>query len=359
MFTSAEKGDFMKRKYSLDFFKLLFAYLVALSHFGTAVSPNGDVLVHFFYVISGFFLARKFYTKSYSDQAKAYNQWNYTLDHVKTLYPHYLFSLVVLAGYFLVVEFRILLSQPSLHQVNTIIQKLADLIPEFLLLQNAGPFNGGINYPLWQLCALLIGGYFVYALLCFNEKLSRELIFPAGILMIQALLVTGVDIWSPFAFFHLPLLRAFSPLCIGVLTYYFTTTDYYTKIKEQTVAFNLISVFSVFLIFVLDDYHNLYLITFVIVLLAIFDENSWINRVLNRRLFRSFGNFSYAIYLNHALIAYVLKRNFFPRIPFLCDHPHKALFQNITYLIAISVYSVITLSLVNRFKKAKGKAKTT
>lgn len=79
----------------------------------------------------------------------------------------------------------------------------------------------------------MIAGFFVYGLLCRNERVSRTLLFPAAILMIQSLLYSGVDLWENYGFFYLPLLRAFSPLCIGVLTFYFTTTPYYERLKAK------------------------------------------------------------------------------------------------------------------------------
>ena len=162
----------MRRIYSIDFFKLLFAYFIALSHFGVATSPSAVSVVQIFYIISGFFLAKKFYSKSFSDGGKTYNQWDYTKQHVASLYPHYIFSLIMILLFFAVRMLFVLFANPSFANLSNIIKLFYDVIPEALLLQNTGFFGGGINFPLWQLCALIISGYFIYALLCINEKNS-------------------------------------------------------------------------------------------------------------------------------------------------------------------------------------------
>lgn len=340
----------MKRIYSLDLFKLLFAYTIALGHFGVAVPPGATATVQIFFIISGFFLAKKFYSRKNADPN--YTAWRYTIDHVRSLYPHYAFSLVILALYYLLQKTVVFLAQPSFSTAASIGTLIHGLIPEFLLLQNSGVFQGGINYPLWQVCVLVISSYFVYCLLYFDEKRSRQLIFPAAILMIQACLNTDADIWGTFTFFHTPLLRAFSPLCIGVLTYHFTTTEYYSRFLQHPVLFNCASVLSLLFIFLFEDRQNVFLITFVVVLLAFYEPSSWFNRLFNKKAFQHFGVFSYAIYLNHALIIIVLESHIFPLLQTLFEQALSMYIRVALYLICLTVYSMITLWLVGKLKNA-------
>lgn len=331
---------------------MLFAYFIALGHFGVATSPSANPTVQIFYIISGFFLAKKFYSKSFSDGGKSYNQWDYTKQHVGALYPHYIFSLIMILLFYAVRLLFAFFANPSFSHISDVIKLFYDAIPEALLLQNTGFFGGGINYPLWQLCALIIAGYFVYALLCINEKIARMVIFPAAILMIQAFLKTKVDIWGTVGFFHIPLLRAFSPLCIGVLVYYFTTTEYYEKLKSQKLVYNLAAVISLVLIFFADERKNVFLIIFPLVLVSLYDENSWLNKIFNYSIFKKFGDFSYAVYLNHALIKRILELELFPRLKvnfgFEFLHWQKVLL----YLVLITAYSILTVFIVNRLKKS-------
>lgn len=337
----------MKRIYSLDLLKLVFAYIIAFFHFGTNIAPGPTITVQIFFIISGFFLGRKFYSRSHPDPEKRYTQWDYTIDHVKSIYPHYFFSLAVIFLYMLARSVLELVKSPSLDQLSAIAVDLYNQIPDLLLLQSAYRFHESYNYPLWQLSALVIAGYFVYGLLCHNEKLSRTLLFPAAILMIQSLLNTGVDIWSNWGPFYLPLLRAFSPLCIGVLAYYFTTTRYYEQIRNRKVPFNLAVLLSLISIFLFGDRANIFLITTVILVWGCYDESSWLNLLLNHKIFKHCGDLSYAVYLNHALISRFLQARVFSRITL------PGLQQNLIYFVLLTVCSVFTLFLVTKWKGRK------
>ncbi|MBQ8834460.1 MAG: acyltransferase [Oscillospiraceae bacterium] len=332
----------MKRIYSLDVLKLVFAYIIAFFHFGTEIAPGPTVTVQVFFIISGFFLAKKYYSRSYPDGG--YSAWDYSLDHVKGIYPHYLFSLMVLFAYMLARSLVELVKAPSWAGLAAIAEDFYYQIPDLFLLQSSYRFHESYNYPLWQLSALVIAGYFVYALLCHNEKLSRRILFPAAILMIQSLLNTGVDLWENYALFYVPLLRAFSPLCIGVLAFYFTTTPLYEKVKGYRVPFNLAVLGSLVSIFVYSDRANIFLITTVILLWGCYDESSWINKLLNHRIFKHCGKFSYAIYLNHALIARLVQARVLSRFAMV---PWQ---QNVLYFGVLTVYSVFTLFLVEAGK---------
>lgn len=329
----------------MDLLKLIFAYFIAFGHFDFEIFPSG-VSVQFFFIISGFFLGRNFYVRSFPTGGKVYTQLHYTRDHVKSLYPHYLFSLIVLALYTVV---KALWDSKTFSSVAHTVYKL---IPELFLMQNAGFFSGGLNYPLWQVCTMVIAGYFIYGLLCVNEKISRSLILPAAILLIQAFLATSdVPLWGTVGAFHVPLLRAFSPLCIGVLTYWVTTTPVFTKFKERRVLFNVLSILALVLFLVFQGYQRIFLLLAPFILFGFWNSDSWINIVLNHRIFRFCGNFSYAVYLNHALVDKVLTNHIFPRIT------GETVFQkNLMFFAAVTVYSVITLFIVNRLQAKRKSA---
>lgn len=104
-------------------------------------------------------------------------------------------------------------------------------------------------------------------------------------------------------------------MCIGVLTFYFTTTPYYERLKAKKVLFNLAVILSAVTIFAYADLANIFLITTPILILGCYDGASWVNAVLNRRIFRNFGKFSYAVYLNHALVARFVQARLIPGAP--------------------------------------------
>ncbi len=339
----------MKRIYSLDFLKLVFAYIIAFFHFGVDIAPGPTVAVQVFFIVSGFFLGKKFYSRSHPDPEKKYDHWAYTLDHVKGLYPHYLFSMAALFLYVLARNALELVRDPAAEHVKAICLSFYNQIPDLLLLQSAYTFHDSLNYPLWQLSALVIAGFFVYGLLCQNERLSRTLLFPAAILMIQSLLNTGVDLFANYGPFYMPLLRAFSPLCIGVLACYFTTTSYYPMLRRHTLLFNLAPFLALVTIVVYQGHYNIFLMTTPFLLWGCAAEDSWINKLLNRRIFRRCGKFSYAVYLNHALIARFVQARITLR------YEMESWKGNLLYFVLLTVYSVFTLYLVERWCARKQK----
>lgn len=333
----------MKRIYSLDFLKLVFAYVIAFFHFGNTIAPGPTVTVQIFFIISGFFLARKFYTKAQTDSGAQYTAWNYTLDHVKGLYPHYVFSYAVFFLYLTARAALNFLKAPAMDSFREILVSFYDQIPNLLFLQSSYYFHDNMNYPLWQLSALVIAGYFVYALLCHNEKLSRQILFPAAIFMSLSLLYGAGDLFVNKGVIYLPLIRAFYTLGLGVLTYYFTLTPYYGQLKAHKMLFNAGSLLALVTIFLFADHGNIFLITTPLLILGCWEESSWINTLLNRNVFRHCGKLSYAIYLNHALIARFTQAVLFPRLEL------GSTMENLLYFALLTLYSAFTMVLVDKW----------
>lgn len=337
----------MKRLYSLDLLKLVFAYGIAFFHFGATIPPGPTVTVQIFFFISGFFLARKYYARSHADGGSRYGAWNYTLDHVKGIYPHYLFAYAAFLLYNTVRAVLYFFNSPSPEQIQEVFLSFYDQIPNLLFLQSAYTFHDSMNYPLWQLSALVIAGYFVYGLLCANEKLSQQLLFPAAILMTLSLLASGVALDANYGPIYLPLLRAFSGLCYGVLIYYFTTTPWYGKLRSHQTAFNAAALLSLVCVFVYAEHRNIHFITAALVILGCYTPSSWLNRLLDHSCFRHAGKLSLSIYLNHALICRFTNGFLFPHM----DGWGVGLSQIgecLVYFALLSVYSVFTLILVEK-----------
>ena len=320
----------MKRLYSLDFIKLVFAYVIAFFHFGHELPPGPTVTVQLFFFISGFFLARKYYARSHSDGGKQYDQWNYTMDHVKQLYPHYVFAYAILFLYHAARAGKAFLLAPSWEPIQQTLTNLYDQAANLLFMQSAYHFHDNMNYPLWQLSALVISGYFVYSLLCHNERLSRSILFPASILMLLSLQGSGVDLFGHYGFIYMPLLRAFSGLGYGVLLYCFSNCSYCVALKEKKILFNIAVILSLVCLFIFAEHNSIHYITCALLILGCAEESSWLNKVLNRPIFRYCGNLSYSIYLNHALA---------------CRFTNNAA----VYFVVLTLYSAAAFWLVEHF----------
>ena len=341
------------RIYSIDLLKLLFAYLIAFSHLNIYL-PGAGSAVAFFFIISGYFLARKYYSKKIANEKGAYNGALYTLEHIKSLYPHYIFSLVVMFAYFCVRNvYYIYTDNSSAISLMAMLHKAFYLLPEIFMVQNIGFFDGGMNYPLWQVCALLICGYFIYSLLCYNEKLSIHIIFPLSIILIQVYLKhSSVDLFDTVGMVYIPLIRAFSAIAYGVLLYKFLNSEYYARhIIRHKLFLNCCSIVALVSIFVLID-NNILFITGAFIMAALVNPNSWLNAVLNRKASRQFGEFSYAIYLNHALVIWFV-RDFKNKIFGLLRTAEAEWKTAVLFFVILTVYSVVTTYIIKTFKKKR------
>lgn len=336
-----------KRVYSLDVLKLFLAYVVAYFHSNMEFMPGPTVSVQIFFIISGFFLAKKFYARSFDDHGLSYSAWDYTLDRVRSLYPHYLFSCGILFLYITARKSLDLFRSFSWPMLQEMFLYLYQQIPDIFLVQSAYHWHESLNYPLWQISAMLIAGYFVYGLLCHNEKLSRTLIFPAAILMIQSLLTKADDLFQNYGFFYLPLLRAFYPMCVGVLAFHFTETSYYASLRAHRVLFDFAAISSLVAILCFADYGNIFVITASLLIVNCYDPESVLNRFFDRPCFRWCGKLSYAIFLNHTLIARILWALIVPRMEARAYSPIWAIAS--LYFLMLTGYSIVTMLLVDRW----------
>lgn len=327
------------------------AYIVALFHLGISFTLSAGVCVDIFFMISGFYLGRRFYTSSYCKE-NGITAWDFSLSHAKSIFPHYLYSMVVFFLYLLARQFLYLVLEPSGAKLMEILESIYMQIPDLLFMQSSFRFHETINYPTWQISAMLIGGYFVYASLYWNESFSRKIVFPAVILMEKSITNLDIDLSSNYGPLYLPLIRAFAPMALGVLTWYFW--EHYGKafLEKYGLASNLAAVFFILCLILFGNLAEIYWLTVPFVLVVCQWEDSWINRILNRECFRYFGAFSLAIYLNHALMERIVKALILPRMERL-GHPLAMWQAGVVYIALLTVYSIFTTWLIHRWKQRK------
>ena len=154
----------MTRNYTIDCIKLLLSAMIACHHF-KGIFISSTTVVHIFFILSGFFLAQSFYRGKYGNDT-----FRYTCARLKRIYPYYLFAFF---AYFLFTEKRILITEPI-----TFCKDFCNSFSEIFLLQNVGIFGGGANYPLWQLCTLLVVSHVLFSLMVHDEQLTANVFCP-------------------------------------------------------------------------------------------------------------------------------------------------------------------------------------
>ena len=332
-----------EENYAINFYKILFIIIIALhhSHWCASWLKRGYLGVEFFFIVSGYFMYL-----TYFKNAKTNNKLNglkYTKKRLTKLYPHYLFSFVII--YF------VKYGSASIH-INNLIKS----IPEILLIQNIGIFPGGINYPLWYLSVLVVGGGIIYAILNrFGIKITTiiAMLCIAAVYIYLIFINKRLESWHKIYIFYIPFWRGVADIYIGILIGIF-----YTRIEECSFAEKiskykyLIWVFeivaSIGILVSLISTFNLDFIgvfSIVILMICILNPHSLSRIYLNWKWTHKFINIQYPMYLNHAVVIWFLK--------ILFEHikigiPNFVIV--ICYLLTLILYSVLTDCIVNKIK---------
>lgn len=344
-----------KRNYSLDFLKLLFALAVALFHLGIGFAPNPLVMVDTFYLLAGFFLGRKFYSRSFGRE-ESYTGWDYTLGHIRGIYPQYFAAMMAFFLYILARALIHFLMAPSAAGLLEIGALIWNQIPDALMLQSAYHFHDSINYPAWTVSAMVIGGYFLYTMLCRDEKLTRRILIPASAMMVLSLLSTGIDMFGNQSVIYIPLLRSFAFQGLGVLTWYTGSTGWWKKLSDNWAVRNITPILAFAGLALFSDQASIYLVTVPLMILCLWDDRCIVNRLLNREIFRGCGKLSIAVYLNHALFERIVKALILPRLENAGIFLPSAVID-LGYLAMILAYSLCILWLIDVWQKRKAAAK--
>lgn len=134
----------MSRKYgAINLFKVIFILLIVVHHsdYMEGVLQRGYIAVEYFFMISGFFLCKM------AESKKEMSVWTYTKRRFIKLYPHYIFSFIIIFIAYLVYL------AVGLIKTKEIFTRC---IPEIFLVQNIGIkySEGGLNYPCWYMSVL-------------------------------------------------------------------------------------------------------------------------------------------------------------------------------------------------------------
>lgn len=119
-------------------------------HDGIGTMQAGFIGVEFFFILSGIFLYRT------ATRSQSPGILEFTLRKAGKFYIDYLMAII--AAY--IVFMPNLIEAFRYDTLHTLLQPIGQL----LMIQNIGPFYGGINTPLWFFSVLIYGGAIVYAL---------------------------------------------------------------------------------------------------------------------------------------------------------------------------------------------------
>lgn len=195
---------------AVSWFKLFMAYEVAIGHFNGQSFLTGGLCVNCFFIISGYFLAGSYDSEKYPTTI------SYTINRIKKLYPEYIVSFILL---FILTYLRQL--PAGLSEFAGIV---TNSLPEIFLLQNMGWYQGGINYPLWFICVLIIASHLLFALLKENRRFTVDFLCPVIALCLGTFYFNmQSSSWGTTAgdFLYVPLCRGLCFISLGIILHEF------------------------------------------------------------------------------------------------------------------------------------------
>ncbi len=337
----------MERSWNSHYFwRVVFTIIVSLGHmrFFPLENTSTYIGVDYFFMVSGFFVATAV------DQYDEFS-WTYTKRRIKKLWPHVLFSFMVIVLF--------LHESSVLGTIKSVFYHFSEIVPGLYFVQDYS-FSGSYmyNYPTWYLsCMLLIGGVIHYLFRRHREALVS--FAPVVIVMILSYMMknytsfnTGDD--ANFAFPYIPYyIRALAEMLSGVVIYQLVLESRITQksrlyyITCHILEYGIMAV-VLYLIFTHGnskwDSFIVVLLFFVIYLAFQYPETDNKTAGLTKRIVVFLSKMMYPVYLNHRFV--------FTELDILCDNKQAFHLGKIGGAIImfciLFVYSYITMRIVER-----------
>lgn len=169
-----------RRNGEIDVFRFVFSLIIVALHFGLSFDKNwctnGAIGVEFFFIVSGYFLARtvnkELQTSRIDEVGNA--TWRYTVKKAKSFFPYYLGAIL-----FQVIFRYIILKRKNIFTLfNGFIRSIPTFSLSFMGLTNS---NGVLTWYVpntWFLSALLIGGFILFPLLYKKFDIVSKIVSP-------------------------------------------------------------------------------------------------------------------------------------------------------------------------------------
>ena len=332
------------RRYAMDGLKLLFMLLVVIHHSGFLgeTMHHAYMAVDIFFMISGYLLCQTCMNDAELSVA------GYFFRRLRKLYPHYFLSFVVM------------LLATSVYRMGGLSREvLLRAIPEMLLVQNLGFFDGGVNYPCWYLSVLVFASPLIWVLrrrlrVGWFNGIAVACIFASYGYILHST-VGSMETFATAGVFYLPFWRGVAGLLCGMLLY-----QLHRKLHLHSIhllqTMQILELFalalSVGLMFHPGQVDGVILIGLVVLLSCSGNPKSVIERVSNCAAVRWGIRYEYAVFLNHAFVIGMVRKILGDFLG--CSAPIQfsaMMILTVAYSIATEQFVNMVLSLFGNRKK--------
>ncbi|MCB5942279.1 acyltransferase family protein [bacterium 210820-DFI.6.52] len=264
---------------------------------------NGAVAVEFFFILSGFLMAKSAAHNAVRVQSTPLGQEtvSFLVKKYTGIFPYHLYAYIL--------SFILMVAGNS-YTPGGVVRLFFNSLPHLFMLDMSGLSFTMINGYEWYISAMLLVMFVIYPILCRKADLFIKVISPIAALFIYGLIsknwgtVTYISLWT--GYLYKGVLRASAAIMLGCISYGLCgKIKNYTFTKAGTILLSIIEIGIYFITFVYinlveTDRYYIYFAFFLTIAVAItFSEQSLTARLSGRgdKLFFLLGRLSLTLYL--------------------------------------------------------------
>ena len=317
-----------KRNGRIELYRFIFAIYVLLFHFEKyfmgepslkdgfhlALFPHGSIGVEFFFLLSGFFMAKSIKKKRNSMMEENGRIVSKPADWIRFMAGKYssIFPYHVIAFVFSFATYVMFKGFDWKHAVVCLI----DSIPNFLLVQMSGISLTNPNHVEWYISCMLLAMCIIYPFaLRYYEAVYTYIapvfaVFAIGYLMYTTNALTGVSVWMGFCF--KATLRAVIEILLGGTAYELSEKlsrlDSRSSIRKWLPAAEAAAFFFTFIFAVITvpSQYEVYALALLFILVTVSGADiSHAGSIFNSRICFFLGRLSLPVYLSQISVVWM------------------------------------------------------
>lgn len=311
----------------IELFRFIFSMYVVLFHiekdfaglpkYGETVDlsffAHGSISVEFFFLVSGFLMAKSIYKKISSAEEPYKFTANEGLAFLKSKYlaifPQHTVAFIGTLAVYLICN--------KLKPLQSVLYIL-DTIPSFFLVQMSGIQSKNPNHVEWYISCMLLAMAVLYPL-CkkyyynFTRYYAPILsILVIGYMMFTTGALSGVGTWVGIC--YKSFLRALVEIALGTTAFEVSrwlaekTKTWGVKASLTVIEFGCFAITSAFVVSTLNAKYQVYILLVLFIMISIaFSDVSYGKKIFNNRFFYFLGKLSLPIYLTQLAAIYIGK----------------------------------------------------
>lgn len=286
--TKIDSSKFQKNT-TIEFLRYFFMIILLIWHGGWDYLEHGYLVVEFYFILSGYFLLN-------SNIRRPKSAAQYTFDKLKRTYFEYFTALCISFLYFGVLS--------GIVHDSFSIKTVLKIIPEALLIQDIGIFEGGFNSPMWYYSVLIISGYFLYYMINKWRNTCVNFIIPICCIIFFIFLVNSnngsLEGWGYVNGLYFPFIRGMAEMGLGVLLCNIATSRLKIHNSVMLDIFAIVAFVLVCYILNTDSLLDRYvLILFPFIIYTAIWNKSIVHKIFNHPIWERLGGVSFEMFLLH------------------------------------------------------------